>query len=151
MTFIRVCLAVSLLFVLGTAKAFAGEKYAIVIGIGSYPSGLGLDKLYADRDSDALKSALVNLGWKVVLLNTNQGRPPTRGNLLNILGISEGRNGPSYKDFTAEVFGKTLGEHDALLFYYGGHGMMLSDGNNYIVPVDAKAFQRKDLLALAGC
>lgn len=139
----RICL--SLLWVLGAAfaaEAVAGQRYALVVGIGRYPQESGLAALTADRDASRISGVLRSDSWSVTTMSEGMDAQdrfrPNRANLLHILGVDDAGESVSYEKARSGPLGRgSLSSEDVLLFYYGGHGVRSSDGVDYLVPIDA--------------
>jgi Caspase domain/PEGA domain len=104
----------------------AGNYYAIVIGINSYPPPLPA-LVTAVNDAKAVASVLsANYGFHITLLLDKEA---TRVNIIDAI------NG----------FRDTLNENDSLLIYYAGHGFSdhltdnKADDKAYWLPVDANS------------
>jgi len=96
-----------------------GDKVAVVVGVGAYPTGSGLRPLaWAARDADDVGRELERLGY-VAIVRKDAGA--TRGVVLNTL---------------ANVKETLAGPNSTLLFYFSGHGFM-EDGANYVATYEA--------------
>ncbi len=115
----RLCLALALL--LTAYPAAAAGRVALVFGNGRYEHAPDLPN--ARNDGAAVAKALRELGFEVL----------------------EGIDADMAK--TAQLvkrFARRAESADVALFYYAGHGMQVN-GENYLVPVDAKLEKPSDL------
>jgi hypothetical protein len=115
-------LAALFLFLGGTA-AYAQQKYALVIGNGAYTGITALRN--PENDAADMKTALEELGWNVGLVRNGSldQMEGAVGRLKNRLSVNR------------ESYG---------FFFYAGHGVQ-SNGENYLIPVDA-SIQSENLL-----
>lgn len=107
------------------ASAQAAERLALVIGNGQY---VNLPVL-ANPANDALLVAnnLGKLGFKVTAL-TNQNQAQVKSAIAQFADAIE-----------------KAGPETIAAFYYAGHGVQI-DGTNYLVPVDAQAKTKGDIV-----
>lgn len=104
-------------FVANNAGAASNKRVALVIGNGSYQHSDRLPKLSnPPHDAEDIASALRGFGFEVIEKKDQS---------------LEGMN-----DAIAE-FSRKIGDSDAALFYFAGHGLQVR-GQNYIIPVTAK-------------
>jgi uncharacterized caspase-like protein len=113
--------AVVVALLLMVAPASAAKRVALVVGNTRYTNIPILTNPANDaRDvADALKS----LGFEV------------------LLGLDLDKRG---FDLKVRDFALALGDADAAVFFYAGHGMQVA-GQNYLIPVDAKIESERDL------
>jgi formylglycine-generating enzyme required for sulfatase activity len=104
-------------------NASAPQKYALVIGNGAYTGITRLNN--PENDAADMKAVLEGLGWTVDLVRngTLDQMESAAGRLKNRLSVSRDSYG---------------------FFFYAGHGVQ-SNGENYLIPVDA-AIQSENLL-----
>jgi hypothetical protein len=97
----------------------ATTKYALVIGNSNYKDMESeRQPQTATRDAEAMGSALTTpLGFSVEVKSDMRTK--------------------AEMEAAIQTFGKKLGNDSIALFYYAGHGVQV-DGNNYLIPVDAK-------------
>ncbi|MDR1788131.1 MAG: caspase family protein, partial [Treponema sp.] len=111
------------LFALPLLQAYSQQKYALVIGNAAYT---GITKLNNPvNDANDMSAALRDLGFTVDTLTNatlRQMRERVRQFRQNLAQAKE-------------AYG---------FFYYAGHGVQ-SDGNNYLIPVDADIQTESDL------
>ena len=107
--------------ILAAAPAMAERRLALVIGNSSYRNTP--DLLNPKNDANEMAKALNGLGFKVI-----------RGIDLSVDGMRR----------TVREFADALQSSDVALFYYAGHGLQVN-GQNYLVPVDAKMRSSLDL------
>jgi uncharacterized caspase-like protein len=100
---------------LHSQPALANKRVALVVGISKYDSVPQLTN--PSRDAEAMSALFKKAGFDVV----ERGRD---------LGISELRK-------SIRLFSETSRDADIAVVYYAGHGIEV-DGNNYLVPADAK-------------
>jgi uncharacterized caspase-like protein len=149
--FMAQLLAVTLVLVLvGAANAQTSEdtasnvtpktrKVALLVGVGIYNEGLGLEKLSAPRDCENLEKALRDAGWEVDrigtgLASTNAG---TRERLLSFVGIdTSSDSSPQFTSPQSKLANVKPG--DVVLFYYGGHGLTTELGADCLIPENAR-------------
>lgn len=98
----------------------AEARYALIIGNGAYSSGPSLPPLNNPvNDAKAVADVLKTLGFEVTL-----------------------RTNVSKREFfeALQVFQKKLADQPGQtgLVFYSGHGLRGANGNNYLIPVDAK-------------
>ena len=109
--------ALSFLIVLFALTSFAQnnqKRLALVIGNAAYQHGGSLRNPV--NDARLMATTLRNLGFEVIYKNN--------------AGLK------SMQMATAEFTNK-IANYDVALFYYAGHGIQV-DGENYLIPVDAK-------------
>lgn len=105
-------LFISILFVCSPAQA--NERYALVIGNAEYPTAPLINPV---NDASDMAAKLQKRGFQVTkLLNAKQQQMEEK-----------------IADFTRKLIGQGI----VGVFYYAGHGLEM-DGNNYLVPIDAK-------------
>lgn len=103
------------------SRADVENRVALVIGNSDYVSVPSLDNPINDASDIAI--ALEGLGFEVLL-----GSNANRGEMIALAGAFEDR----------------ARDADAALFYYAGHGFQI-DGENYLVPTDAKISGYQDV------
>ncbi|MEL6264663.1 MAG: caspase family protein, partial [Pseudomonadota bacterium] len=99
----------------------ARERVALVIGNGAYSHASALKNPVGD--ATAMAGALERLGFEVVL-GTDLDMGQTTGLLHR--------------------FARQVREAEVVLFFYAGHGIQV-DGENYVLPVDARMTELLDL------
>ena len=116
-------LVIMMLLAHGTDLALAGtnssshKRVALVIGNGKYQYTDFLPKLAnPPHDAEDIAAALRRFGFEVVQKN-NLNREEM--------------------DSAIAEFGRTIGNSEAALFYFAGHGLQVK-GQNFIIPVDAR-------------
>lgn len=93
-----------------------GKRVALVIGNGDYQS-VSMPKLSnPPHDAEDIAAALRGFGFEVI-----EKKDQSLAGMNN--AIAE--------------FGRKIGDSEAALFYYAGHGLQVK-GQNYLIPVDAK-------------
>lgn len=96
-----------------------GTKVALVIGNASYDPNKGLSRLNSPvEDARAMKLRLERLGFEVIYRENIRSDDLVRGLL--------------------DQFAQRLQPGGVALFYFSGHGLMLSDRGNYMATVDAE-------------
>lgn len=100
----------------------APKKIALVVGNSAYAAGGYLPN--ALNDAEDLCASLKALGFDAICVTNVKTRR-------------------EFKDRVFE-FSKRLGRGTIALFYYAGHGLQL-DGENYLVPIDAKLSAPPDI------
>ena len=115
----RLFLVVGLLFV--CQPALAEKRVALVVGNSTYKAVNPLANPV--NDANDISSALKDAGFDVVL------------------GIDVDK-----RDFDARIrsFTELLENADVAIFFYAGHGLQVA-GRNYLIPVDAKLQNERDL------
>ncbi len=113
-----------LLSLLAAPPAFAAGRVALVIGNGDYKNAPELKNPV--KDARAVAAALERLGFTVL-----KKFDLNRLEMEDILG----------------QFGDRARAAEVALVFYAGHGMQM-DGHNYLVPVDARLDQERDLRRL---
>jgi hypothetical protein len=109
-------------------NASAEQRLALVIGNSAYESNLPLSN--PQNDAQAVAQLLNTAGFEVVMA----------------FDLSRDIMKQTIEEFSARVAEK--GADSAALVYYAGHGLQV-DGENYLVPVDAR-LTKEDDLALHG-
>jgi uncharacterized caspase-like protein len=107
------------------APAAAEGRFALVIGNGAYRNAPALAN--PPRDAQAMGAALEHLGFEVSL-HTDLDR----AHMMQAL----------------RDFGEKAAHADLALVFYAGHGLQLprqGQGENYLVPVDARLADERDL------
>jgi len=104
--------------------AVAENRVALVIGNSGYQSVTALPN--PENDAKAMAELLTSAGFEVV-----SARDLTQGEMRTVIG-----------DFAARVAGK--GSDTVALVFYAGHGLQV-DGDNYLVPIDAKFGREADV------
>lgn len=99
-----------------------GRRVALVIGNSSYKSVPPLTN--PQKDAEAIVASLRSIGFETVTLASNA----TREKLLDAL-----------RDFTNEAE-----KADWAVVYYAGHGIEVN-GQNYLIPIDAKLATDRDI------
>jgi tetratricopeptide (TPR) repeat protein len=99
-----------------------GRRVALVIGNSSYKSVPALTN--PQKDAEAIAASLRNIGFETVTLAADA----TREKLLDAL-----------RNFTNEAE-----KADWAMVYYAGHGIEVN-GQNYLIPVDAKLATDRDI------
>jgi uncharacterized caspase-like protein len=114
-------LAVITLSVIQSASAFAAKRVALVIGNANYAHAGKLAN--PKNDATDMAANLKALGFDV------------------ILGIDLDKR---TLDGKVRDFARALETGDAGVFFYAGHGLQVA-GQNYIIPIDAKLENERDL------
>jgi len=97
------------------------KRIALVIGNADYMNAGRLANPI--NDARGMADALSSLGFKVLKYED--------------LGQSDMKR-------VIDKFGSMLGQYDVSLVFYAGHGIQVN-GNNYLIPVDAKISSKKDV------
>jgi hypothetical protein len=105
-------------------NASAEQRLALVIGNSAYESNLPLSN--PQNDAQAVAQLLNTAGFEVVMA----------------FDLSRDIMKQTIEEFSARVAEK--GADSAALVYYAGHGLQV-DGENYLVPVDARLTKEDDL------
>lgn len=98
---------------LGSTPAFAGGKYALVIGNSNYKNPL-MNLRNASNDAEAIKDSLVKIGYNVTLLNDvslSELKSAVHSYLLNLMS------------------------DDVFVFHYSGHAIQMN-GTNFLQTID---------------
>jgi len=109
---------------LASGAALAENRVALVIGNSSYRSVTTLRN--PANDASAVAGVLTNAGFEVMSVND-----VTQGDLRRAI-----------RDFAAKVTEK--GADTVALVFYAGHGLQV-DGENFLVPVDARIEREGDV------
>jgi uncharacterized caspase-like protein len=96
------------------------KKIALVIGNGNYMSSILANP---ENDANSMKIALESLGF-IVMKYENLNQNDMKRAIDN--------------------FGTNLKNYEVGLFFYAGHGIQ-SNGNNYLIPVDAELKSEEDV------
>lgn len=110
------------LFCLSTDPALADKRVALVIGMSKYQQVPRLAN--PARDADAVAALFKQAGFDTI-------------NNQRDLGVAELRR-------VIREFSETSRDADIAVVYYAGHGIEV-DGNNYLVPADAKLVSDFDI------
>jgi len=110
-----------LLFAAVSGQAIAEKRVALVIGNSAYQHAVQLAN--PKNDSSDMTAKLESLGFQVV---SDQD--------LDLAGMRR-----TVRNFLEKIDGA-----DMALFFYAGHGLQVN-GNNYLVPVDARLSGYNDL------
>lgn len=102
-------------------SAAAAERVALIIGNGAYENATALPN--PKNDADDTKRLLVDLGFEV------------------IHGVDLDRE---EMEITIREFAASSASASVVLFFYAGHGMQV-EGQNYLIPIDAKLEERTAL------
>lgn len=103
------------------SSAVAKERVALIIGNGAYENATALPN--PKNDADDTKRLLMDLGFEV------------------IHGVDLDRD---EMETTIRQFAASSASASVVLFFYAGHGMQV-DGQNYLIPIDAKLEERTAL------
>lgn len=121
---------VALALLLSTAvNSYAGNSYALIIGIDDYPAASWQSLGSAQNDGEALKQILTTK-YSFSSVVTLYNGAATRVNIINEL----------------DKLSKTAKKDDNILIFYAGHGIEIGD-EGYWVPSDAKGKERYELVA----
>ncbi len=121
MRLVRCVLAAALALALQIVPGYAAKRVALVIGNGAYKHAGALAN--PKNDATDMAGTLKALGFEV------------------ILGVDLGK---SALDAKVRDFARALGDSDAGVLFYAGHGLQVA-GQNYLVPIDAKLDGERDL------
>lgn len=114
----------ALLALPGTSNALAEDRFALVLGNSNYQDVSALPN--PAKDAKAVKAMLEEANFEAdSALNLGQS---------NMLG--------AVRDFAGKLADK--GKDSVALIYFAGHGIQV-DGENYLIPVDAKITQAEDV------
>lgn len=124
----RVCAIV--LYMLMYLSVAAGERWAIVVGIGEYPNGAGWRKINGDNDIGIIMPMLCRFGFPSSHINILQNEEATKQNIKNAV---------------MELLPK-LKSSDTFYFHFSGHGQLITDldgdeedgWDEAIIPYDAR-------------
>jgi uncharacterized caspase-like protein len=115
---------VALLALPGTSNATAEDRFALVLGNSNYEGVSALPN--PTQDAKAVKAMLEEANFEVdAALDLGQS---------DMLG--------AVRDFAGKLSDK--GKDSVALIYFAGHGVQI-DGENYLIPVDAKITQAEDV------
>ncbi len=101
---------------------FYGRSYAVVVGVGRYPSSQWKDLAYARKDAQGMAGLLRRQGFEVIDLYDEKA---TRKAIVSV-----------FEDYLAP----RLSKHDRVLVFFSGHGDTQTLGGKdfgYLVPHDA--------------
>ena len=110
-----------LLLLAMTGTSMAADRVALIIGNGAYENATALPN--PKNDAEDTKRLLTDLGFEVVH------------------GVDLDREG---MEATIRQFATSSASASIVLFFYAGHGMQV-DGQNYLIPIDAKLQDRTAL------
>lgn len=124
----RVC-AIALCLLMCWSAA-AGERWAIVVGIGEYPAESGWHKINGDKDIEIIIPMLCKFGFSASHITTLKNEEATKQNIKNAV---------------MELLPK-LKSGDTLYFHFSGHGQRFTDldgdeedgWDEAIIPYDAR-------------
>ena len=97
------------------------KRIALVVGNADYTEGFKLKNPV--NDANLMAQTLKNLGFRV----------------MQVTNVNKAQFERAIRDFSA-----VLSDYNVALFYYAGHGIQL-DGENYLLPIDAKLQDKKDV------
>jgi len=117
----RLIFSIAAVILLSMTSAMAERRVALVVGNSAYRNAPSLTN--PKNDAGAIAAALQRLGFEVI-----QGIDLTADKTRQ----------------TLRTFATALKSADVALFYYAGHGLQV-DGQNYLVPVDARLQSSLDL------
>ncbi len=106
-----------------------GRRVALVIGNSSYKNVPGLTN--PQKDAEAIAASLRNIGFQTVTLAADATREKLLDALRNFTNEAE------KADYEAE-------KADWAVVYYAGHGIEVN-GQNFLIPVDAKIASDRDI------
>ncbi|MEM7600146.1 MAG: caspase family protein, partial [Verrucomicrobiota bacterium] len=112
---LRLALAIVLLSLLGSVRAFASERHALVIGNNAYEYSATLQN--PANDARKLAAALEQADFTVTLLLDGTHEEMEEG---------------------LRAFGRRLPQDSVALLFFAGHGMRVG-AESYLMPVDARA------------
>jgi len=115
---------VALLALPGTSNALAEDRFALVLGNSNYEEVSALPN--PTKDAKAVKAMLDEAGFEV-----DQALDLGQSDMLGAVRDFAGKLADKDKDSVA-------------LIYFAGHGIQI-DGENYLIPVDAKITQAEDV------
>lgn len=121
MRLVGLTFSIMAMVILTAVPALAERRLALVVGNSAYRNTP--DLVNPKNDASAMAEALQGLGFKVI-----------RGIDLSADGMRQ----------TVRKFAGALQFADVALFYYAGHGLQVN-GQNYLVPIDAKMTSSLDL------
>ena len=111
----------ALLTIVGARAETPEKRLALVVGIGAYEFATALPN--PPNDAKAMGDALIDLGFEVYSVLD----PDKRG-----------------LETTLRDFGRKASEADLVMIFFAGHGVQVN-GRNYLVPIDAKLEDPRDL------
>ena len=110
--------------------AYSGEKRALIVAIGSYPTNSGWNKLSSANDARLMRTILISQGFKDSDISTLLDEKATKANILKALEnlIVQSQKG------------------DVVVFHFSGHGQQIADKNGdeldgydeSLIPYDAR-------------
>jgi uncharacterized caspase-like protein len=112
----------TLIFLVSSAQAEAGKRVALVVGMSKYKEVARLAN--PARDADAITNLFRRAGFDVV----DSERDLTIADLRRVV----------------REFAEAARDADIAVVYYAGHGIEM-DGNNYLIPTDAKLLSDFDV------
>jgi hypothetical protein len=115
---------VALLALPSTSGALAEGRFALVLGNSNYEGVSTLPN--PTKDAKAVKAMLDEAGFEV-----DQSLDLGQSDMLDAV-----------RDFAGKVAGKD--QDSVALIYFAGHGIQI-DGENYLIPIDAKITQAEDV------
>lgn len=121
MSFVRIVLAAAIAAILSTLPALAEKRVALVVGNSKYAEATPLAN--PANDANDIAAALKSAGFEV------------------IVGLDVDKRG---FDTKVRNFAELLEGSDVAVFFYAGHGLQVS-GRNYLIPVDARLGNERDL------
>jgi uncharacterized caspase-like protein len=115
---------VAAVLVLSAESAFAQSRLALVIGNSDYQAAVSL--LNPANDAKAVADALTGAGFEVTRLSN----------------LTQADMRRAIRDFSGRIAEK--GADTTALVYYAGHGVQV-DGENFLIPVDARIQRESDI------
>lgn len=100
------------------------QRYAVVVGVGSYTSPGVTELACAVRDAEDVARVLDETGWQVSLMTTDLTNAKLRPDTAEAIE----RRIRDYASVTDEL--------DTILFYFSGHGFIDEQKNGYLCPTN---------------
>jgi len=110
--------------------SFAGEKRALIVAIGTYPSNSGWNKISSANDARLMRTILLKQGFENKNITTLTDAQATKANILKALDILITQSN----------------KNDVVVFHFSGHGQQITDLNGdeldgydeALIPYDAQ-------------
>ncbi len=137
---------VLLLLVCGVTPAFAQKKVAVLVGCNEYDSNIAPPLSGCITDVKNIAEALQKQGFKVWMMTDEAIDPET--NKPNIARFYPQKLNIE-RQLPIWIPTGGLDKGDTALFFFSGHGVRMSDGNDYLVPLGFQKVEPSDLVGLS--
>ena len=103
----------AIVFIFKTDSIAGQNRYALLIGIGSYPEESGWNRIHGDNDIHIVMANLIRQGFPCENIDTLINSSATKSNIISAL----------------EDLCKNVAKGDVVYIHFSGHGQQISDIN----------------------